>query len=81
MKLIDYLQQFKKPTREVFAERCGTSIGHMTNIAYGYKPCSPELAVAIEQVSGRAVTRQELRPHDWPRIWPELIGNAASVAA
>jgi DNA-binding transcriptional regulator YdaS (Cro superfamily) len=28
--------------------------------------------VAIEQATGGAVTRRELRPDDWQRIWPEL---------
>lgn len=27
---------------------------------------------AIEKASKGAVTRQELRPNDWQRIWPEL---------
>lgn len=29
--------------------------------------------VAIEQATNRAVTRRDLRPDDWHRIWPELI--------
>ena len=81
MKLIDYLRPFDRPARDAFAMRCGTTLGHMTNVAYGYTPCAPELAVSIEQESGRAVTRPELRPDDWQRIWPELIGTAAPVAA
>lgn len=81
MKLIDYLRPFDRAERSAFAERCGTSLGHLTNIAYGYKPCSPELAVSIELESGRAVTRPEMRPEDWARIWPELIGLTRQVAA
>lgn len=26
----------------------------------------------IERLTGRVVTRQQLRPDDWRRIWPEL---------
>jgi DNA-binding transcriptional regulator YdaS (Cro superfamily) len=58
--------------REAFAKDCGTTLGHLKNVMYGYKPCGPELAVSIERESGRAVTRRELRPEDWERIWPEL---------
>lgn len=72
MKLIDYLRQLPAEQREPFAALCATSIGHLRNVAYGYRPCSPELAVQIEQASERQVTRQELCPENWSRIWPEL---------
>lgn len=39
---------------------------------YGYKPCAPEYAVAIEKETGGAVSRQELRPDDFWRYWPDL---------
>lgn len=35
---------------------------------------SPENCTAIEQATARAVMRWDLRPDDWHRIWPELIG-------
>lgn len=60
-----------KPERKAFALRCGTSFGHLQNIAYGYRPCGTALAVAIERESARQVTRQELRD-DWHDLWPEL---------
>lgn len=28
---------------------------------------------AIEQATSSAVTRRDLRPDDWHRIWPELV--------
>ena len=34
---------------------------------------SPELSVLIEQCTAGAVTRRDLRPDDWHRIWPELV--------
>lgn len=34
----------------------------------------PENCVAIERATGGAVRRWDLRPDDWHRIWPELIG-------
>lgn len=79
MKLIDHLKSMSRRERAEFADRCRTTLGHINNVAYGYKPCSPELAVSVEQESGGSVTRQELRPTDWRRIWPELIGPAPST--
>ena len=35
---------------------------------------SPENCVCIEQATDGAVMRWDLRPDDWHRIWPELIG-------
>lgn len=33
----------------------------------------PERCVAIESATAGAVTRRDLRPDDWHRIWPELV--------
>ena len=33
-----------------------------------------EHCARIEEMSGRQVRRWDLRPDDWHRIWPELIG-------
>ena len=37
----------------------------------GYVP--PEHCAAIEVATNGAVTRRDLRPNDWWRIWPELV--------
>lgn len=44
---------------------------------YGYadRIPGPEYCVAIERATGGAVRRWDLRPEDWHRIWPELIGT------
>lgn len=81
MKLIDYLRQLPAEQREPFAALCATSIGHLRNVAYGYRPCSPELAVQIEQATERQVTRQELCPENWSRIWPELAESEPNQPA
>lgn len=36
-----------------------------------------ERCADIERVTGGAVTRRQLRPADWHRIWPELAERAA----
>lgn len=66
--------------REAFATRCETTLGHLRNVMYAYRPCGPELAVLIERDTNGAVRRWELRPDDWPRIWPELIDAPGAPA-
>ncbi len=82
--------QFKKHFRSLsilerlaFAGRVKSTKGHLQNIAYGYRPCSPVLAVAIELETKGEVTRQELLPNDWRQLWPELVqaADAATVPA
>lgn len=38
------------------------------------------LAVDIERASRGAVRRWHLRPGDWHRIWPELVGTKGAPA-
>jgi DNA-binding transcriptional regulator YdaS (Cro superfamily) len=70
MDLKSYLSPLSADQREAFAKRCGTTRGHLQNVAYG-KTCAPALATAIELNSGGKVKRKDLRD-DWKRIWPEL---------
>ena len=67
-----YLNSLNSDGRAKLAEACGTSVGQLNNVAYGYRNCAPILAAAIEQETKGAVTRQDLRPNDWDAIWPEL---------
>lgn len=39
----------------------------------GVRSVPPRQCYAIEQASQCEVTRRELRPNDWWRIWPELV--------
>lgn len=75
MDLKTYIGKLPADDREAFAVRCGTTPGHMRNVMYRQKSCAPDLAVGIERESGREVTRRDLRPDDWHRIWPELVTN------
>lgn len=81
MQLREHLKQLSREDRAAMAVRCGTTLGHLTNVSYGYKECGPALAVAIEIDTGRTVTRRDLRPGDWERIWPELADQGAPAAA
>ena len=39
-----------------------------------------EYCAAIEKATNGAVTRRDLRPDDWQRIWPELAEPAKAAA-
>ena len=41
--------------------------------ARGERPVPIERCVDIERATGGGVTRRDLRPKDWHRIWPELV--------
>lgn len=54
------------PEREAFAKRCETTKGHLTNVAYGQKPCREKLAIAIDRESLGVVPCESLCPGvDW----------------
>lgn len=40
----------------------------------------PEHCASVEQATGGAVTRRDLRPDDWEKIWPELAQSPTSTA-
>ena len=78
MELKKYLLELPPPERQAFAESVGTTARHLMNVAYGSRPLDEKVCVAVEQRSGKAVTRRELRPNDWHLIWPELAEKAAA---
>jgi hypothetical protein len=69
--------------RRLFAEKCGTSLGHMRNVISSTgkekeKRLHPATCVLAEKHSGGKLTRQALR-RDWRDIWPELAGEKAAA--
>ena len=63
---ITYLKRMTEEQRHAFAQKCGTSFGHLRNISYGQKTCAEKLAIDIERESFGAVRCEELRPDvDW----------------
>lgn len=78
MDLKTFLSPMAAQARDEFAVRCGTTRGHLQNVMYGIKSCATDLAVAIERESGHKVNRWDLRPSDWHKHWPELIGSVGA---
>lgn len=66
--------------RLAFAAKCEVSLGHLLNVMYGQRTCATDLAVHIERESGLRVRRWDLRPDDWHKHWPDLIGAADAPA-
>jgi DNA-binding transcriptional regulator YdaS (Cro superfamily) len=54
------------------AARLGVSPSYLSQMANGQSPISPERAVEIERETGYQVTRPDMFPDNWQRIWPEL---------
>jgi hypothetical protein len=79
--LIQYLRDLPDDAaREDFAKRVESSVGHLRNVGYGYKPCHPKLAAAVWRESGEQVSRQSLCPDDYWLIWPDLPAPAPAPA-
>ncbi|MFC7408734.1 YdaS family helix-turn-helix protein [Hydrogenophaga atypica] len=76
MNLKTYLAPLPQTERVALAVAAGTTFGHLRNVGYRLRPCSPELAAAIERATRGAVMRWDMRPHDWRLIWPELQARA-----
>lgn len=80
MDLKSFLLSMSVAERDAFAKRCGTSRGHITNIAYGGKPCGEKLAIAIDRESLGAVPCESLRPDvDWAYL--RTTGTSQQQAA
>jgi DNA-binding transcriptional regulator YdaS (Cro superfamily) len=54
------------------AEKLGVSISTISQFASGAKSISPAHAGVIFTFTAGKVSRQELRPDDFWRIWPDL---------
>lgn len=81
MRLHDYITSLAIEDRDPFAKRCGTSLGFLKLIAYGRKPCSPELAVAIDRESRGVVCFEQLCPApkmDWTYLRHKLSSHFRS---
>ena len=60
------------------AAAIGVKQQHVWNWLHRPGQVPPEHCAAIQAATG--VPRWELRPADWHRIWPELVGAAGAPA-
>lgn len=81
MNLRNYLSRLDPKDREHFAERCGTTIGHLNNVSYGSRTCSESLAIAIERESKGESRCEENRPDvDWAVIRGSALPKRSRAA-
>lgn len=72
MDLKTYISTSERGTATKLAASLGISISYLSQLGGGQAPISPERCVEIEEATNGVVTRKDLRPTDWARIWPEL---------
>ncbi|TFH81786.1 transcriptional regulator [Pseudomonas kribbensis] len=81
MTLIELIRSLAPTQLEALAERSGTSVGNLKQIAYGYRLAGPGLAINLDRESGRAVTCEELRPDiDWAYLRNSSASSEQSAA-
>ena len=62
------------------ADQIGVKQQHVWNWLNRPGGVPPEHCAAIQSATKGAVMRWDLRPDDWWRIWPELIGTPLAPA-
>jgi DNA-binding transcriptional regulator YdaS (Cro superfamily) len=62
-------------SQELLARCLGVKQPTISEWARQERPIPIERCVDIERATGRKVMRWHLRPNDWHRIWPELVGT------
>lgn len=72
MNLSDYLRA-ERGRQSALCKVIGAHAPDLSRWAQGARPVPPEHCVAIERATDGVVTRRDLRPDDWHRIWPELV--------
>lgn len=70
MNLSSYLSQ--RGSVSDLAAQLGVAPVSVSHWARKQRPIPIVRCVQIEQITGGAVTRKDLRPDDWHEIWPEL---------
>ena len=74
MQLKQYIDELERGEAKKLAERLFVSSSYLSQMASGRCSISPARCVKIEAVTDGKVSRRDLRPDDWQKIWPELTG-------
>ncbi|MCW9687989.1 transcriptional regulator [Proteus terrae] len=72
MELKKYIDSLEWGGAKELADQLGVSKSFLSQMASGVSAISPRRCVEIEIATNGAVTRRDLRPDDWYKIWPEL---------
>lgn len=78
MRLNDYLNSVG--SARALARVVGVSDVMVSQWRAEQKTPAPAMCVLIERATDGVVRRWDLRPSDWSRIWPELIGQPGAPA-
>ncbi|AWP80954.1 transcriptional regulator [Bordetella bronchiseptica] len=76
MDLNSYLNRDDATSAAALAREVGVSPALVYQWRTGRRPVPVEHCAAIERATAGEVSRRDLRPGDWPRVWPELAAQA-----
>lgn len=68
-----HLNGLSQENQKSFSDSCGTTIGYLRKAISANDLLNPITCVQIEKISNGIVSRKDLRPDDWVKIWPELL--------
>lgn len=80
MNLSDYLAKQPHGSGSRLARAIKAHAPDVSMWAAGKKPVPIERCVQIEHTTDGLVRRWDLRPEDWWKIWPELVGTEGAPA-
>jgi len=72
MNLAEYIRRHPRGRRSELSRETKITRAYMSQLVAGIKTASPVQSARIERATNGLVSRQDLRPHDWQEIWPEL---------
>lgn len=75
MELKKYIEILGRGGSKSFAQKLGISSSFLSQLVSGRAAISPARCVKIEHESQGKVTRKDLRPDDWQKIWPEIYDS------
>jgi DNA-binding transcriptional regulator YdaS (Cro superfamily) len=81
MDIRSYLTQAERGAAAALARAVGVHPVMVSQWSSGLKQVSVERCAVIEEATGKLVRRWDLRPNDWWKYWPELIGQEGAPAA
>ena len=77
MNLSTYLSE-RRGRQAALAKAIGVRPPDICRWLTGLRPIPTKYGAAIEHATGGLVTRKELFPDEWKRIWPELERRRSS---